>query len=121
MLPHVIRCEKKAFKECDYNIFLTAEDMSEFRSLYGNTKKKCAVIGIFELNDKIFVHDGNTPKTPAVVISGTLGNVQNIDGINYFINELYSAYTVKKVFASRQINANASGRGKIAEVLVRNY
>lgn len=38
-----------------------------------------------------------------------------------FINELYSAYTVKKVFASRQINANASGRGKITEVLVRNY
>lgn len=38
-----------------------------------------------------------------------------------FINELYSAYEIKKVFASRQINANASGRGKIAEVLVRNY
>lgn len=96
MLPHVIRCEKKAFKECDYNIFLTAEDMSEFRSLYGNTKKKCAVIGIFDLKDKIFVHDGNTSKTPAVVISGTLGNVQNIDGINYFINELYS-YIPKEI------------------------
>lgn len=96
MLPHVIRCEKKAFKECDYNIFLTAEDMSEFRALYGNTKKKCAVIGIFDLKDKIFIHDGNTPKTPVVVISGTLGNVQNIDGINYFINELYS-YIPKEI------------------------
>lgn len=38
-----------------------------------------------------------------------------------FINELYSVYTIKKVFASRQINANANGRGKITEVLVRNY
>lgn len=38
-----------------------------------------------------------------------------------FINKLYSAYTIKKVFASRQINANANGRGKITEVLVRNY
>ena len=37
------------------------------------------------------------------------------------INELYSNYTIKKVFASRQINANSSGRGKITEVLVRNY
>jgi DNA adenine methylase len=37
------------------------------------------------------------------------------------INELYSEYTIKKVFASRQINANANGRGKIAEVLVKNY
>ena len=36
-------------------------------------------------------------------------------------NELYKNYNVKKVFASRQINANADGRGKITEILVRNY
>ncbi|DAA81209.1 MAG TPA: modification methylase [Cyanobacteria bacterium UBA10660] len=36
-------------------------------------------------------------------------------------NELYANYEIKKVFASRQINANADGRGKITEVLVRNY
>lgn len=38
-----------------------------------------------------------------------------------FVNELYKNYEIKKVFASRQINANADGRGKITEVLVRNY
>jgi DNA adenine methylase len=38
-----------------------------------------------------------------------------------FVNELYSNYEIKKVFASRQINANADGRGKITEVLVKNY
>lgn len=37
------------------------------------------------------------------------------------VNKLYANYNIKKVFASRQINANANGRGKIAEVLVRNY
>ena len=37
------------------------------------------------------------------------------------VNELYESYNIKKVFASRQINANADGRGKITEVLVRNY
>lgn len=37
------------------------------------------------------------------------------------VNELYANYEIKKVFASRQINANAEGRGKISEVLVRNY
>jgi len=37
------------------------------------------------------------------------------------VNELYGNYNIKKVFASRQINANADGRGKITEVLVRNY
>lgn len=38
-----------------------------------------------------------------------------------FVNELYENYNIKKVLASRQINANADGRGKITEVLVRNY
>lgn len=37
------------------------------------------------------------------------------------INELYKEYNVKKVFASRAINSVASKRGKISEVLVRNY
>lgn len=37
------------------------------------------------------------------------------------VNELYVNYEIKKVFASRQINANADGRGQITEVLVRNY
>ena len=37
------------------------------------------------------------------------------------VNKLYENYNIKKVFASRQINANADGRGKITEVLVRNY
>lgn len=37
------------------------------------------------------------------------------------VNELYSNYEIKKVFASRAINANPNGRGKITEVLVRNY
>ena len=38
-----------------------------------------------------------------------------------FVNNLYANYEIKKVFASRQINANVDGRGKITEVLVRNY
>lgn len=37
------------------------------------------------------------------------------------VNKLYANYEIKKVFASRQINANADGRGKITEILVRNY
>ncbi len=37
------------------------------------------------------------------------------------VNELYENYNIKKVFASRAINANGNGRGKITEVIVRNY
>lgn len=37
------------------------------------------------------------------------------------INKLYKSYNVKKVYATRAINSVASKRGKITEVLVRNY
>ena len=37
------------------------------------------------------------------------------------VKELYNKYTIIKVFATRQINANGFGRGKISEILVRNY
>ena len=38
-----------------------------------------------------------------------------------FINKLYTKYTIKKIWASRAVNADANGRGKITEVLVKNY
>jgi DNA adenine methylase len=38
-----------------------------------------------------------------------------------FIKDLYEGFHIEIVSASRNINANASGRGKIDEVLVRNY
>lgn len=38
-----------------------------------------------------------------------------------FINELYKDFNIKIVKATRMINSNASGRGKINEVVVTNY
>lgn len=38
-----------------------------------------------------------------------------------FVNDLYANYKIIKVFATRAVNAKADGRGKITEVLVRNY
>lgn len=38
-----------------------------------------------------------------------------------FILELYSSYKIERILATRAINSNALKRGKISEVLVRNY
>ena len=38
-----------------------------------------------------------------------------------FIRELYAAYTVETVHATRAVNADAAGRGAVEEVLIRNY
>lgn len=38
-----------------------------------------------------------------------------------FFEDLYKDYSIKKVYAARNINSIASKRGKIAEIVVRNY
>jgi DNA adenine methylase len=38
-----------------------------------------------------------------------------------FIRELYAGFRVDQVFAARAVNSKANGRGKVAEVIVRNY
>ena len=38
-----------------------------------------------------------------------------------FINNLYKKFTIEKIFANRAINSNRNKRGKITEVLIRNY
>ena len=37
------------------------------------------------------------------------------------VRDMYSHYKIKQVFASKQSNAKASGRGKIAEILILHY
>lgn len=89
ILPQVIRCERNAYTKCDYNIFLTEEDMTEFHSLYGECKGYCSAVGLFETIDSPKIHYTNQTQSPVIVISGSLCNVQNTDGIMYFIRELY--------------------------------
>ena len=89
VLPYVIKWEKKAYLNCDYNIFLTKEDMHEFRELYGESKGKNSVIGIFDVFPTASLHNKTSVSSPTIVISGSLDNYQNLDGIRYFINDLY--------------------------------
>lgn len=38
-----------------------------------------------------------------------------------FFEDLYASYSIERVWATRNVNANASKRGKLTEILVRNY
>ena len=40
---------------------------------------------------------------------------------NYFFDDLYKNYNIERVQASRNINSKGSKRGKLNEVLIRNY
>lgn len=91
-LPVVKQNERKAYLLCDYNLFLTKEDRELFGQLYGISTTVTVIGGCFlkkgERIETTVLKPFNKQKLK-VVISGTIGNVQNLDGINYFLNELY--------------------------------
>lgn len=37
-----------------------------------------------------------------------------------FVRELYAGLAMEQVFVARAVNSRANGRGKVAEVIVRN-
>lgn len=91
LLPSVQKNEKNAYLKCDYNIFLTEEDKETFQQTYGPSKTHSIIGGCF-LNKNEVIEPNITPfntENPRIVISGTIGNVQNLDGINYFLDKLY--------------------------------
>jgi DNA adenine methylase len=47
--------------------------------------------------------------------------LSNSDCADMFFDDLYLHYIIDRVWASRSVNANASKRGKLTEILVHNY
>ena len=45
----------------------------------------------------------------------------NADPSDMFFEDIYSGFDINRVSASRMVNSDASGRGKIAELAIRNY
>lgn len=89
-LHHVKSTERKAYLNCSFNVFLTKEDEDLFKQKYGIPLGKSATIGIFDMNNKIFLSTTQTTiHENVIVITGSLNNVQNEDGILYFMQELY--------------------------------
>ena len=43
------------------------------------------------------------------------------DGTDRFFDNLFDAYTIDRVWAKRNVNSNASKRGKLTEILVHNF
>ena len=46
---------------------------------------------------------------------------KNADATDDFFDMLYKEFKIERVDANRAINSKSSGRGKISEILVRNY
>ncbi len=46
---------------------------------------------------------------------------RNVDDTDSFFEDLYANYDIQKIYAKRIINRNVDSRGKISELLIRNY
>lgn len=91
LLPSVQKNEKNAYLKCNYNIFLTEEDKETFHQIYGVSNTHSIVGGCF-LNKGELIEPSITSfniESPKIIISGTIGNAQNLNGINYFLDKLY--------------------------------
>ncbi len=48
-------------------------------------------------------------------------NPKNTNKEDHFFDNIYQGFNIDEIYASRMINANSNGRGKISEILVTNY
>ena len=91
-LRQVRRNECRSYLGCDYNIFLTEEDKVQFESMYGKSDTTSIVGGCFYPKGYAMTSFGSSmplrKERMKIVVSGTMGNVQNMDGINYLLDEL---------------------------------
>lgn len=63
--------------------------------------------------------DRLSKKGSMVMLSNSDGRGRNPQ--DTFFDDLYADYSVKRVYASRSVNAKADKRGKLTELLIRNY
>lgn len=89
--------EKKAYLNSDINLFLTQPDVKLFNKFYGRTKAVNKVIGCFEyptnknklLNLEQVPKNNNIDNKIHIVISGSLVTHQTVDGVEWFLNDIY--------------------------------
>ena len=63
--------------------------------------------------------DAMNKRGAKIVVSNS--DPKNVNEEDEFFDRIYASYTIRRVEASRMINSNSSGRGKIKELLISNF
>lgn len=111
ILPQVVKNEKNSYYLCDYNLFLTSEDRIDFCNHYGYSSTKVLTRYIYEYEDinKSIISESSSD---SFCITGSLNNIQNIDGIEYFIETIYPLLPVN-------VNITISGKDPCDKMVSR--
>jgi glycosyltransferase involved in cell wall biosynthesis len=109
-LPIVRKLEELAYRNSDFNFFLTKQDQEKFHKEYGIFRGKESVIGVFEFSDNVETAVLSVfGDKLTFVITGSLCTMQGVDGIKYFFEELYQ-------YLPQDCNVIISGRNPQDEV-----
>ena len=116
-------------RSCDYHDVLSFADKNTFvyidppyRPLNGTSRFTAYTEDQFNDQNQIELADMYkylSAKGTKVMLSNS--DPHNVDENDNFFDDLYSDFTILRVDASRMINSKASSRGKIKELLIKNY
>ncbi len=116
-------------RSCDYHDVLSFADESTFVYIDPPYRPLNATSGFTSYTQEQF-NDQNqieladmykelSAKGAKVMLSNS--DPHNVDENHNFFDDLYADFTILRVDASRMINSKASSRGKIKELLIKNY
>ena len=88
-LHHVKRLEKQAFRNSDLNLFLSEDDKTQCEQTYGMPAGQSVVTGLFEKSHTPPSAPAGSLKGKHLIITGSLNNLQNLDGVRHFITHIY--------------------------------
>ena len=122
-LKHVI------MRSCDYHDVLSFADENTFVYIDPPYRPLNATSGFTSYTEDQFIDQNQIELADMYKALSAIGaNVMlsnsdphNVDENDNFFDDLYAGFTILRVDASRMINSKASSRGKIKELLIKNY
>lgn len=121
--------QKVKIKHCDYREVLDFADASTFvyidppyRPLSTTSSFTSYTEEPFNDNEQIelaSIYKQLSDKGAKVMLSNS--DPHNVNEEDNFFDDLYSEFNIERVEASRMINSRASARGKIKELIIKNY
>lgn len=91
-LRHVKACEKIAYKESAWNLFLSDSDRKQFSKYYGDSRGRNEIIGVFNYYNETldFRERNNDLEHLTFAITGTMSNYQTVDGVVDYLNSYHA-------------------------------
>ena len=116
-------------RSCDYHDVLSFADKETFVYIDPPYRPLTATSGFTSYTEEQFNDQNQIELADMYIELSAMGakvmlsnsDPHNVDENDNFFDDLYKEFTIMRVDASRMINSKASSRGKIKELLIKNY